>query len=77
LPPRWFFSWPNRWMSLGANSKANVQEVPIVVLEFSPGLLGLFGVWHCYDKAVHLLPFVLDVFCKLYPKASTELRSMM
>jgi hypothetical protein len=32
--------------------KADVQEVPTVVLEFSPELLGLYGVWHCHDEAV-------------------------
>jgi hypothetical protein len=46
----------------------DVQEVPTVVLEFSPGLLGLYGLWHCYDEAVTLLPVGLDVFCDLLPK---------
>jgi hypothetical protein len=55
----------------------NVQEVPTVVLEFSPGLLGLYGVWHCHDEAVPLLPVSLDVLCKLHPKASTDLHNMM
>jgi hypothetical protein len=54
-----------------------VQEVPTVVLEFSPGLLGLYGVWYCHDEAVALLPVGLDVFCELHFKASTELHSTM
>jgi hypothetical protein len=58
-----------RWM--------DVQEVPTVVLEFSPGLLRLYGVWHCHDKAVPILPAGLDVFYKLHPEPSTELHSMM
>jgi hypothetical protein len=53
------------------------QEVPTVVLEFSPGLLRLYGVWHCHDEAVPLLPTGLDVFWKLLRKASTQLHSMM
>jgi hypothetical protein len=57
--------------------KADVQEVPTVVLEFSPGLLRFFGIWHCHDEAVPLLPVGMDDFCKLHPEASTELRSMM
>jgi hypothetical protein len=31
--------------------KVDVQEVPTVVLEFFPGLLWLYGVWHCHDEA--------------------------
>jgi hypothetical protein len=54
---------------------ADVQEVTTEVLEFSPGLLGLYGVWHCHDEAVPLLQVGLDVFCELHPKASTELHS--
>jgi hypothetical protein len=55
----------------------NVQEVSTVVFEFSPGLLRLYWVWHYHDEAVPLLPVGLEVFCKLHPKASTELHSMM
>jgi hypothetical protein len=55
----------------------DVQEAPAVVLEFSPGLLGLYGVWHCRDEAVPLMPVGLDVFCELYPEASAELHNMM
>jgi hypothetical protein len=55
----------------------DVQEVLTVVLEFSPGLLRLYGVWHCHDEAVPLLPFGLGVFCELHPKASAELHSTM
>jgi hypothetical protein len=55
----------------------DVQEVPTVVLEFCPGLLGVYGVWHCQDEAVLLLPAGLDIFCELYPEASTELHSTM
>jgi hypothetical protein len=57
--------------------KADVQEVSTLVLEFSPGLLGLYEVWHCHDEAVLLLPVGLEVFCELYPEASTELHSTM
>jgi hypothetical protein len=48
--PRWFFSESNRQKSLGASLgyKVDVQEVPTVVLEFSPRLLGLYRVWHCH-----------------------------
>jgi hypothetical protein len=46
--------------------KADVQGVPNVVLKFSPGLLGLYELWHCHDKAVPLLPVGLDVFCELH-----------
>jgi hypothetical protein len=45
----------------------DIQEVPTVVLEFSPGLLRLYGLWHCYDEAVTLLPVGMDVFCDLLP----------
>jgi hypothetical protein len=51
--------------------KADVQEVPTAVLEFSPELLGLYEVLHCHDEAVSLLPVGLDVFCQLHPEAST------
>jgi hypothetical protein len=51
--------------------------VPIVVLEFSPGLLVLHGIWHCHDEIVSLLPADLEVFCELHPEASTELHSTM
>jgi hypothetical protein len=36
------------------------------VEEVSPGLLRLYGVWHCHD-----------VFCELHSDASIELHSMM
>jgi hypothetical protein len=55
----------------------DVQEVPTVVLEFSPGLLELYVVWHCHDEAVPFLSVGLDVFCELPPEASTELDSTM
>jgi hypothetical protein len=55
----------------------NVQEVLIVVLEFSPGLLGAYGVWHCHDEAVLILPFGWDIFCELHFEASTEFHSKM
>jgi hypothetical protein len=44
--------------------KADVQEVPavLIVLEFSPGLLGLYGVWHCHNEAQYLMSVDLDVF---------------
>jgi hypothetical protein len=57
--------------------KADVQEVLTVALEFSPGLHRLYGVWHCHDKAVPILPVGLDIFCELHPEASTELHSTM
>jgi hypothetical protein len=57
--------------------KADVQEVPVVVLGFSLGLLGLYEIWHCHDEAVPLLPVGLDIFCKLHLKAPTELHSKM
>jgi hypothetical protein len=47
--------------SLGC-CKADVQEVLILVLEFSPGLLVLYSVWHCHDEAVPILPIGLSVF---------------
>jgi hypothetical protein len=50
----------------------DVQEVPTVVFEFSAGLFGLYGIWHCHDEAVPLLPVGLDVFCELNPETSTE-----
>jgi hypothetical protein len=55
----------------------DVQEVPAVVVEFSPGLLWLYGDWHCHDEAVPLLPVGLDVFYELHPEASTQLHSTM
>jgi hypothetical protein len=55
----------------------DVQKVPTVVLEFCPGLLGLYGLWHCHDEAVPLLPVSLDVFYKLTPEVSTELPSTL
>jgi hypothetical protein len=73
------FSRPNRWKSVGPSlgRKVDIQEFPSVFLEFSPGMFGLYGVWHCHDEAVPFLPVGLDVFCKLHPKASTEHHSMM
>jgi hypothetical protein len=70
---------PNTWKSEGAKPgcKADVEEVPTAVLEFSPGSLGLYGIWYCHDEAVPLLLVDLDVFCELHPKASTELYSRM
>jgi hypothetical protein len=53
----------------------DVEEVPTVVLEFSPGLHGLCGVWLCHDEAVPLLPVGLEVFCELHPEVPTELYS--
>jgi hypothetical protein len=47
--------------------RADVQEVPTVVLEFFPGLLWPRGFGHCHDEAVHLLPVGLEVLCDLYP----------
>jgi hypothetical protein len=55
----------------------DVQEVPTAVLELSPVLLRLYGVWHFQDEEVPLLPVGMDVFCELHPEASTELYSMM
>jgi hypothetical protein len=71
LPPRWFFRGPNREVSKGQVHAVRhcVQEVPTVVPEFSPGLLGL---WHCHDEAV-----ALDIFCELHLEISTELHSSM
>jgi hypothetical protein len=40
-------------------------------------LLGLYGVWHCHDEAVILLPVGLDAFNELHPEASTELHNTM
>jgi hypothetical protein len=51
--------------------KADVQEVPSVVLESAP------GVRHCHDEAIPLLPVSLDIFYELHPEASTELHSTM
>jgi hypothetical protein len=48
--------------------KAEVQEVPTVVLELSSGFLELYVI---------LMPVGLDVFCELHPEASTELHSKM
>jgi hypothetical protein len=57
--------------------EADVHDVPTVVLEFSPELLGLYRIWHCHDEAVSIFQVGLDVFCELHPEASTELRGMM
>jgi hypothetical protein len=54
-----------------------IQEVLTAVLEFPPGLLGLYGVCHCHDEAVPLLPVDLDVFCESHPEASTELHILL
>jgi hypothetical protein len=54
----------------------DVQDVPTVILEFPPGLLGLYGVRLCHDEAVPLLLVGLDVFCELHPEASTDTHSM-
>jgi hypothetical protein len=56
---------------------ADVQEVPTLVLEFSSGLLGLYGFWHYFHEAVHILPVGPNAFCELHPEASTELHSTM
>jgi hypothetical protein len=40
-------------------------------------LLGLYGVWHCHDEAIPLLPVGLDAFCELYFEASRELHSIV
>jgi hypothetical protein len=77
LPPRWFFSRSIRQKSLSPGCMADVQVVPNVVLEFFPGLLRLYWVWHCHDEAVPLLLVGLDFFCELHPKASTVLHRMM
>jgi hypothetical protein len=47
--------------------KADVLEVSTVVLKFSPGLFGLYGVFQ----------FDLDVFCELHSETSKELQSMI
>jgi hypothetical protein len=64
LPPRCFLADQIDGSHQGPSPgcKVDVQEVPTVVLQFSPGLLGLYGVWHCLDEAVLLLPVSLDVF---------------
>jgi hypothetical protein len=55
----------------------DVQVVLAVVLQLSPGLIGLYEVWHCRDEAIPLLPVGLNVFCELHPEVSTELHSTM
>jgi hypothetical protein len=55
----------------------DVQEVPTVVLELSPGLLGLYEVWHCHDEAVPLFSVGPDVFCEFLQETSTEFHSTM
>jgi hypothetical protein len=47
-------------------------EFPTAVLEFSPGLLGLYGIWQCHDEAAPLLPVDMNVFCELHPEASNR-----
>jgi hypothetical protein len=58
--------------------KADVQEVPTVVLEISPGLLGLYGVWHYHDEAVPLLPvdwtFCMNSISKLEQNFTVQCR---
>jgi hypothetical protein len=46
LPPRWFLGYQTDGSHWGpsAGCKVDVQEVPTVVLELSPGLLRLHGV---------------------------------
>jgi hypothetical protein len=53
-----------------------MTNVPTVVLESSPGLLGLYEVWHCHDATSHLLSSGLEVFYGLHREYSTELYSM-
>jgi hypothetical protein len=80
LPTRWLLADQTDGSHYGQSPccKADVQELPTVILKFSPGLLGLYGGWHCRrDEAVPLLPVGLDVFCELVPEASTELHSTM
>jgi hypothetical protein len=48
--------------------KVDVQEVPTVVLEFSPGLIGLYVVWHCHYEAVPILPVGLTFCANCNPK---------
>jgi hypothetical protein len=57
--------------------KADVQEDSTVILKFSPEIFGLYGVPHCHDEAVLLLPVGLEVFCKFHPETSAELQSTM
>jgi hypothetical protein len=56
--------------------KSVVQEIRIAVLKLSlsPGLLGLYRVWYCYE-GVHLLPVGLEVFYEFHPETSRELHS--
>jgi hypothetical protein len=61
----------------GPGCKADAQEVPSVVLEFSPGLLGPYEAWLCHDEAELHMQVGLDIFCELHPKASTELHTTM
>jgi hypothetical protein len=79
LPSRCPFSGPKRWnhWGLSPGCKTDGQEVPTAVLEISPGLLGLYGLWHCHGETVPLLLVSMDVFCESHPKASTELHSTM
>jgi hypothetical protein len=70
-----FFSGSNRWKSLG--TKSRLSEIPTVVLEFSPGMLGLCGVCHCHDEAVPILPVGLNVVSELHPEASIKLHRKM
>jgi hypothetical protein len=44
---------------------------------FSPGLLGMRGIWHCHGEAVPLLPVGLDVFCEMHSEDLTEPQSKM
>jgi hypothetical protein len=54
---------------------ADIQEVPTVVFQFSPGILGLYVVSHCYDEVVPIFPVGLKVSCEFHPEAPTELQS--
>jgi ankyrin repeat protein len=57
--------------------EVDVQDISTVALQFSSGLLGLYGFWHFHDEAVLLLPVGLDVFREIHPEGSTELHSTM
>jgi hypothetical protein len=52
----------------------DVQEVPIVVLKFSPELHEMYGVWHCHDEAVLLL--VLVGFWTIYKLENITFRKL-
>jgi hypothetical protein len=74
------FYWTEQLKVTGGQVRAvrrTFKKLPTVVLEFSPGLLGLYGVWHCHDEAAPLLPVGLDALCELNPEASAELHSII